>query len=106
LLVTHDEAHRIAEFGAEVITETGVLNDVADLVRDQWLPAEGGPKVPLLGSRVIRAANAFDDLMGGSPDRDRTAAAIERLRTDGGEYDQEVVTALASVTDRLPITRL
>ncbi|HEX7994174.1 MAG TPA: HD domain-containing protein, partial [Streptosporangiaceae bacterium] len=106
LLVTHDEGRRIAEFGAEVITETGVLNDVAELVRDQWLPAEGGPRVPQLGSRVIRAANAFDDMMGGSPDRDRTAAAIERLRMDAGEYDQEVVTALASVTDRLPITRL
>jgi hypothetical protein len=106
LLVTQDEARRIAEFGAEVIAETGVLNDVAELVKDQWLPAEGGPKVPPLGSRVIRAANAFDDMMGGSPDRDRTAAAIERLRIDAGEYDQEVVTALASVTDRLPITRL
>jgi hypothetical protein len=106
LLVTQDEARRIAEFGAEVIAETGVLNDVAGLVRDQWLPAEGGPKVPPLGSRVIRAANAFDDMMGGSPDRDRTAAAIDRLRIDAGEYDQEVVTALASVTDRLPITRL
>jgi hypothetical protein len=106
LLVSQEEARKIAEFGAEVIRETGVLDEVAELVRDQWLPAEGGPKVPPLGSKVIRAANAFDDMIGGSPDRDRTAAAIERLRQVAGEYDQEVVTALASVTDRLPITRL
>ena len=106
LLVSQDEARKIAEFGAEVIRETGVLDEVAELVRDQWLPAEGGPKVPPLGSKVIRAANAFDDMIGGSPDRDRTAAAIERLRQEAGEYDREVVTALASVTDRLPITRL
>jgi hypothetical protein len=106
LLVSQDEARKIAEFGAEVIRETGVLDEVAELVRDQWLSAEGGPKVPPLGSKVIRAANAFDDMIGGSPDRDRTAAAIERLRQEAGEYDQEVVTALASVTDRLPITRL
>ncbi len=107
LLVSQPEARRIAEFGAEVIKETGVLDMVAELVRDQWLPALGGPKVPALGSKVIHAANAFDDLIGGSPDRDRTAAAIDRLRLDAGrEYDPEVVAALAAVTDRLPITRL
>jgi hypothetical protein len=107
LLVSQNEARRIAEFGAEVIRETGVLNTVAELVRDQWLPAAGGPRIPLLGSKVIRAANAFDDLVGGSPDRDRTAAAIYRLRLDAGrEYDPEVVAALAAVTDRLPINRL
>ena len=107
LLVSQDEARRIAEFGAEVINETGVLDTVAELVRDQWLPALGGPKVPALGSKVIHAANAFDDLVGGSPDRDRTAAAIDRLRLHAGrEYDPEVVAALAAVTDRLPITRL
>ncbi len=107
LLVSQVEARRIAEFGAEVIKETGVLDNVAEVVRDQWLPAFGGPKVPALGSKVIHAANAFDDLVGGSPDRDRTAAAIDRLRIDAGrEYDIEVVAALAAVTDRLPITRL
>ena len=107
LLVSAAEARRIAEFGAEVIKETGVLDPVAELVRDQWLPAAGGPKTPPLGSKVIRAANAFDDMVGGSPDRDRTAAAIGRLKQDAGEeYDPEVVAALASVTDRLPITRL
>ena len=90
-----------------MIRETGVLDAVADLVRDQWLPAVGGPKSPPLGSKVIHAANAFDDLVGGSPDRDRTAAALDRLRLDAGsEYDREVVAALAAVTDRLPITRL
>lgn len=107
LLVSAAEARRIAEFGAEVIKETGVLDTVAELVRDQWLPAVGGPKVPALGSKVIHAANAFDDLVGGSPDRDRTAAATDRLTLDAGrEYDPEVVAALAAVTARLPITRL
>ena len=84
-----------------------MLDTVAELVRWQWLPAFGGLKTPPLGSRVIRAANAFDDLVGGSADRDRTAAAIDRLRVDADtEYDPEVVAALATVTDRLPITRL
>jgi HD domain len=106
LLVSPADARRIAEFGAEVIRQTGVLNTVAELVRFQWLPASG-PVTPPLGSKVIRAANAFDELVGGSADRDRTAAAIARLKLDvGSEYDAEVVAALASVIDRLPITRL
>jgi hypothetical protein len=107
LLVSPPDARRIAEFGAEVIRQTGVLDTVAELVRFQSLPANGGPMTPPLGSKVIRAANAFDDLVGGSADRDRTAAAIARLKLDAGsEYDVEVVAALATVTDRLPITRL
>lgn len=107
LLVQPADARRIAEFGAEVITETGVLDAVADLVRFQWMPARGGPLTPPLGSKVIHAVNAFDDLVGGSADRDRTAAAIERLQMEAGtEYDEEVVAALATVTDRRPVARL
>lgn len=106
LLVSQADARRIAENGAEVIKETGVLDTVAHLVRCQWQPV-GGRLQPPLGSRVIRAANAFDDLVSGSPDRDRTAAAIDRLMLDVGiEYDPLVVNALRRVTDRLPITRL
>jgi HD-GYP domain-containing protein (c-di-GMP phosphodiesterase class II) len=107
LLVSPAEARRLAEFGAEVIRQTGVLGTVADLVRWQWLPAAGGLRTPPLGSKVIRVANAFDDLVGGSADRDRTAAAIDRLRLDADtEYDIQVVAALATVTGRLPISRL
>lgn len=106
LLVAPAEARRIAEYGAEVIRQTGVLDPVADLVRYQW-QSFAGENPPPLGSRVIRAANAFDDMVSGSVDRDRTAAAIDRLKRDAGtEYDPVVVAALAAVTDRLPITRL
>src|SRR6266568_5589589 len=107
LLVSPAEARRIAEFGAEVIKETGVLDTAAELVRWQWLPASGGLRTPPLGSKVIRAANAYDDLVSGSADRDRSAAAIDRLRLAlNTEYDQQVVAALATVTDRLPVTRM
>ena len=107
LLVSPAEARRIAEFGAEVIKQTGVLDTAAELVRWQWLPASGGLRTPPLGSKVIRAANAYDDLVSGSADRDRSAAAIDRLRLAlNTEYDQQVVAALATVTDRLPVTRM
>jgi hypothetical protein len=106
LLVDQADARRIAENGAQVIRQTGVLDTVAELVKFQWLPVAGAHRPPL-GSRVIRAANAFDDLVSGSADRDRTAAAIDRLTLDAGtEYDPAVVKALKAVTNRLPITRL
>lgn len=107
VLVSRADARRIADFGAEVIRQTGVLDNVAELVRNQWLPARGGLKSPPLGSRVIRAVNAFDDMVGGSADRDRVGAALDRLRLDSdAEYDPDVVDALASVAGRIRLSRL
>ncbi|HWF79498.1 MAG TPA: HD domain-containing phosphohydrolase [Streptosporangiaceae bacterium] len=101
------KTRRIAEFGAEVISQTGVLDEVAAIVRFQWLPYRGNAVKPPLGSRIIRVVNAFDDQVAGSPDRDRIAAAIAgiRSRTDR-DYDPAVVAALAIVTSRLPLSRL
>ena len=99
--------HRIAELGAEVIRQAGVLDRVAELVRCQSWPSHGHDPEPPIGSRIIRAANAFDDLVGGSVDRDRTAAALERLRMDtAAEYDAGVVEALTEVAGRRLASRL
>jgi HD-GYP domain len=93
-----EQARRIAELGAEVIRKTGVLDRVAEIVRLQSDPP--GPAVPR-ASRIIKAANAYDDLVGSSSDRDRAAAALDRLRAGcGEEYDPEVVEAMASVLAR------
>lgn len=99
------QARRIAELGAEVIRQTGVLDRVAELVRRQCDQVIDDPPV---SSRIIKAANGYDDLVGGSTDRDRAAAALERLRlSGGGEYDLDVIEALARVVDRLtPVHRL
>ncbi len=99
------QAKRIAELGAEVIRKTGVLHGVAEIVRRQ---CDSVDDVPPPASRIIKAANAYDDLVGGSTDRDRAGAALERLRLDGGsEYDHGVVEAMARVVDRLaPVNRL
>ncbi|WP_066362651.1 HD-GYP domain-containing protein [Herbidospora mongoliensis] len=105
VLTDPGQARRIAELGAEVIRKTGVLNQVADIVRRQCDPLDERPP---LASRIIRAANAYDDLVSGSTNRDRAAAALERLRLDGGaQYDPDVVEAMATVIDRLvPVNRL
>ncbi|MFC0862654.1 HD-GYP domain-containing protein [Sphaerimonospora cavernae] len=93
------QAGRIAELGAEVIRKAGVLHGVAEIVRRQCDPVADSPP---LASQIIRATNAYDDLVGGSADRDRAAAAIERLRLGvGREYDPAVVEAMARAIDRL-----
>ncbi|QBI52672.1 HD domain protein [Streptomonospora litoralis] len=97
------EQRRIAELGSAVIRETGVLDSVAELVRRQCEPyagdGEDGP--PPLGSRIIKVANAVDDLVGESADPEREQAVLERLRMDGaGEYDPEVVEAAARALER------
>ena len=107
VLVSAANQNRIAELGAEVIRQAGVLDRVAELVRCQSWPSHGHDPEPPIGSRIIRAANAFDDLVGGSVDRDRTAAALERLRMDtAAEYDAGVVEALTEVAGRRLASRL
>lgn len=103
VLVVRDEQRRIAEYGAEVIQQARVLDTVADIVRrqsDPFRPAGPGQEPPL-SSRIIRAANAFDDLVGSSAEPSRAAAAVERLRLDtAAEYDPAVVEALSRVVTR------
>ena len=101
VLASPEDQQRIAGLGASVIEQAGVLDGVAEIVRRQSQPWRGDDAEPPIGSRIIRAANAFDDLVGGSPDRDRAAAALERLRLDTAvEYDPGVVEALTKVAGR------
>jgi hypothetical protein len=103
VLVVREEQRRIAEYGAEVIQQARVLDSVADIVRrqsDPCRPAVRGQEPPL-SSRIIRAANAFDDLVGSSVEVSRATAAVERLRLDtASEYDPRVVEALSRVVTR------
>jgi hypothetical protein len=104
VLASPAEQRRIAELGADVIKQTGVLDRVAEIVRRQCDPyrvAVDAHTAPPLASRIIKVANAYDDLVGDSTDRDRSAAVLERLRLDStSEYDPAVVEALGRVVDR------
>ncbi|MCO6007709.1 HD domain-containing protein [Actinoallomurus purpureus] len=103
VLASPQEQRRIAELGAGVITKTGVLDEVAEIVRRQSDPYRvSDGSAPPLASRVIKVANAYDDLVGDSSDRDRSAAVLERLRLDSAaEYDPTVTEALGHVVDRM-----
>jgi HD domain len=125
VLVSRQDQQRIAELGADVIQQAQVLGSVAEIVRRQNEPyrnAGFGPSshatpaappltappltappltAPPLSSRIIKAANAFDDLVGSSPDPGRAAAAVQRLRLEvASEYDPAAVEALSRVVTR------
>jgi response regulator RpfG family c-di-GMP phosphodiesterase len=116
VLVSRQDQQRIAELGADVIQQAQVLGSVAEIVRRQNEPyrdtdhaANGRAGLaephhgsrPPLSSRIIKAANAFDDLVGSSLDPGRAAAAVQRLRLDtASEYDPATVEALSRVVTR------
>jgi hypothetical protein len=107
VLVSPEDQRQIAQLGAEVIEQASMLDNVAEIVRRQSDPChdrsgtEAG--APPLSSRIIRAVNAFDDLVGSSAAAGRAAAVVDRLRLDtAAEYDPVVVEALARIIARRP----
>jgi len=123
VLVSRQDQQRIAELGADVIQQAQVLDSVAEIVRRQNEPyrdpgAAGGragisepsgppPGPPPLSSRIIKTANAFDDLVGSSLDPGRGEAAVLRLRLDtASEYDPATVEALSRVVGRRSVIQM
>jgi hypothetical protein len=92
----------IAAEGARIIRHAEGLDTVASFVEVQTTPyrqvREQGQEVPLAG-RILKVANAWDDLTQGSDDPARVQAAMERIHLGlGYEYDPDVVEALHRVT--------
>ena len=99
------EQRRIAGLGADVIRQTGVLDGVATIVQRQAEPyrrAHEGMDVDVpLASRIIKAVNAYDDLVGESAETARRLDALERLRLGMAyEYDPRVVDSMAKAIER------
>ena len=105
VVVAPTEQRRIAELGADIIRQTGVLDDVAEIVAQQAEPYRrahdvGRPEVPL-AARIIKAVNAYDDLVGESQETSARLDALERLRLGMAyEYDPTVVESLSRTVDR------
>nr|WP_229924789.1 HD domain-containing protein [Streptomyces sulfonofaciens] len=90
-----DEQRRIARLGGAVVRRTGVDAAVAEAVEQQAAPYREQP----LAARVVRVANAYDEMAReGGPAG--PLAALERLRLAGGDYQPEIVEALARVLAR------
>jgi response regulator RpfG family c-di-GMP phosphodiesterase len=104
-----------------VIQQAQVLDSVAEIVRRQNEPyrdvdpatggyidhPDGERSGPPLSSRIIKAANAFDDMVGSSLDPGRSAAAVQQLRLGTArEYDPDAVEALSRVVNRRSVIQM
>lgn len=104
-MVSPLDQRQIAELGGGIIRQAGVLDKVADIVErqsDPYRPHRGQLDTDLpLESRIIKAVNAYDDLVGASMESDRKLQALERLSlgTDR-EFDPAVVDALVDIIER------
>ena len=92
---------RIAHDTVQIVRETGVLDEVGAILERQTTPyrqlLEFDEDIPLT-SRILKVANAYDDLTGGVDSDERRAAAVERIFLGlGYEYDPRVVDALVQV---------
>ena len=95
------DQQRIAHDGAEIVRTTGVLDTVAAILEAQTTPyrqvREFGQDLPM-SSRIIKVANAYDDLCAPDGNDDR---AMERIHLGlGYEYDPRVVDSLTRVLER------
>ncbi|MGE0819997.1 MAG: HD-GYP domain-containing protein [Candidatus Nanopelagicales bacterium] len=104
-MVSPLDQRQIAELGAGIIRQAGVLDKVATIVErqsDPYRPMRGQLDAELpLESRIIKAVNAYDDLVGASMESDRKLQALERLAlgTDR-EFDPAVVDTLVGIIER------
>jgi HD-GYP domain-containing protein (c-di-GMP phosphodiesterase class II) len=95
----------IAHADAAVIRQTRVLDAVAEMVQRQAdpyrRPHEAEDTDLPLGARIIRVVNAYDDLVGESPEQSRRLHALEQLRLGMVyDYDPRVVASLDRVLRR------
>ena len=110
VLAAPSDQRDIADEGARIIRHAKGLEVVADYVEAQTIPyrqvRELGEEVPV-ASRIIKVANAFDDLTGGSDDPVQVRAANERIHLGlGYQYDPEVVEAAAVATSDTAVGRV
>jgi len=101
VLAAPRDQERIAREGVDILSRSGVLDDVVAALRRQAAPfrtmREEDDRIPL-ESRIIKVANAFDDLTEGARDPDTVAVALERIQLGlGYEYDPEIVDDLIAL---------
>lgn len=101
VLAARSDQQRIADASLRIVRAAGPFDGVAEILEHQTTAfrrvREFGDPVPL-GSRILKAANAYIDLTSGSPSPRVHARAMERLTLGMGyEYDPAVLRALEIV---------
>ncbi|WP_280668260.1 MULTISPECIES: HD-GYP domain-containing protein [unclassified Kitasatospora] len=105
------EQQRIARLGSEVIRHSGVPAQVAEQVARLADPLRGPDgrtdRTLPLAARIIRVANAHDDLLDRSAPGDRARVLAELKAQSSQAYDPAVVAALARLgPDRTRYSRV
>ncbi|MGB5952256.1 MAG: HD domain-containing phosphohydrolase [Ornithinimicrobium sp.] len=97
------DQRRLAVAGASLLARTAELSEVSSVVAHHATPywrLEQLGEIPL-ASRILRVANAYDDLVGVSLDGATRMRALQRLRLGmGHDYDPRVLRALCRVLMR------
>ncbi|WP_314171996.1 HD-GYP domain-containing protein [Streptomyces winkii] len=92
-----EQQRRIALLGGAVVRQTGVASEVAVVVERQAEPFREQP----LTARIVRAVNAYDDMVAGKASMERSLRALERLRLGSArDFEPRVVEALSRVVSR------
>ena len=94
------DQRRLAATGAALLQRTADLSRLSAMVAHQatpyWRTEQLGELPP--ASRILRVANAYDDLMQSAEHPARPRTALLRLRLSAGyDYDPQVISALARV---------
>ncbi|WP_374970156.1 HD-GYP domain-containing protein [Terrabacter sp. BE26] len=103
VLAAPADQRRIEADTVAIVRETGVLEEVARILEHQTTPyrqvRELGEEIPLT-SRIVKVANAYEDLTAGARSLRAREAAVERIYLGlGYEYDPRVVDALLKSLD-------
>lgn len=96
------DQRRIAHTGAAILARTTDLSRLSVVVAGQATPYKMAQVQSLpLQSRILRVANAYDDLVGTATGRTSIRRALERIRLGlDYEYDPLVVRSLCRVLQR------
>lgn len=100
------DQRRIEADTVAIVRETGVFEGVARILEHQTTPyrqvRELDEEIPLT-SRIVKVANAYEDLTAGARSARAREAAIERIYLGlGYEYDPRVVEALLAALAATP----
>jgi hypothetical protein len=101
VLAAPSDQQQIADATLRIVRTAGSTPEVLDILEHQTTAfrrvREFGDPVPV-GARILKAANAYIDLTGGSPSSRVHTRAMERLTLGlGYEYDPAVIRALELV---------
>jgi hypothetical protein len=94
----HSEPADLARASAEILSETGFLDGVSDLVAAVRTASPDTIDVPCA---IVRVASSFDELTADDPAR-AGAAAVELLSRHPDRLERRVAVALVQLSDRDP----